>query len=294
MAPTIKEMCARIVSKANQSFRVRIRCFEQKSSATFRVTAPTTPNSWDFMKLLPALVFILVFVGASNQAAAGKKKSHKRAPPTDDTSQAEKTAAPEDKEGDGTSAEGKAAKGKQPLDFDFFGDKSTGPTSGEAGGEDSEAKASEIEQASQTRRWMLKTHQVLGIATWLLMAGTVTVGQLNYNQLYGGGGGSTKWQAPHQILVLSTSVAFAATAAFAIFAPTPYKKPLRFDTGLVHRIAVIGATLGMLTEGVLGWWTTHQANAGNPNNLGTMVRTHQIVGYTTFGFLTVAGAVWVF
>ena len=141
---------------------------------------------------------------------------------------------------------------------------------------------------------MLKTHQTLGIATWALLAGTVTIGQLNYNQLYGGRGGSRKWQTPHQILVLSTSVAFAATAAFAIFAPTPYKKPLRFDTGLIHRIAVIGATLGMLTEGVLGWWTTHQASAGNPNNLRAMARTHQIVGYTTFGLLTIAGTVWVF
>jgi len=141
---------------------------------------------------------------------------------------------------------------------------------------------------------MLKTHQTLGIATWALMAATVTIGQLNYNQIYGGGGGNPKWQNPHEILVLSTSVAFAATAAFAIFAPTPYKKPLHFDTGLVHRIAVIGATLGMVTEGLLGWWTTHQANAGNPNNLRSMARTHQIVGYTTFGFLTVAGTVWVF
>jgi hypothetical protein len=94
--------------------------------------------------------------------------------------------------------------------------------------------------------------------------------------------------------VISTSVAFAATAAFAIFAPTPYKKPLRFDTGLVHRIAVIGASLGMVSEGLLGWWTTHQANAGNPNNLRTMARVHQIVGYSTFGLLTIAGTVWLF
>ena len=141
---------------------------------------------------------------------------------------------------------------------------------------------------------MLRTHQVVGISTWTLMAATVTIGQLNYNQLYRNGGGSTKWQTPHQILVLSTSLAFAATAAFAIFAPTPYKKPLHFDTGLVHRIAVIGATMGMVAEGLLGWWSTHQANAGNPNRLSSMVLTHQIVGYTTFGFLTLAGTVWVF
>jgi cytochrome b561 len=240
------------------------------------------------MRLLPSLVFILVFVGASNQAVAAKKKSHKRAAPTDDTSQTEKTAAPEDK-----SSDDKSAAGKPPLDFDFFGDKSAGSASGEAGGEKSDAEAAEREQAGQTRRWMLKTHQTLGIATWALMAATVTVGQLNYNQLYGGGG-SNKWQGTHQILVLSTSVAFAAAAAFAIFAPTPYKKPLHFDSGLIHRIAVIGATLGMVTEGVLGWWTTHQANAGNPNNLRTMARTHQIVGYSTFGLLTIAGTVWLF
>jgi hypothetical protein len=125
------------------------------------------------------------------------------------------------------------------------------------------------------------------------MAATVTVGQLNYNQLYGGGG-SNKYQTPHEILVIASSAAFAATGAFALFAPSPYKKPLHFDTGLVHRIAVSGATLGMLTEIFLGWWTTHQANAGNPNNLRTMARTHQVVGWTTFGFLTAAAAVWVF
>jgi cytochrome b561 len=250
------------------------------------------------MKLLPALVFILVFVGASNQAVAAKKKHHKRAPLTDDASQTQKAAAPEDNSGDDVPAAdkpaaGKPAAGKPPLDFDFFGDKSAGSGSGKAGGENSDAEAAEREQAGQTRRWMLKTHQTLGIATWVLMAATVTVGQLNYNELYGGGG-SNKWQGTHQILVLSTSVAFAAAAAFAIFAPTPYKKPLHFDSGLIHRIAVIGATLGMVTEGVLGWWTTHQANAGNPNNLRTMARTHQIVGYSTFGFLTIAGTVWLF
>jgi cytochrome b561 len=244
------------------------------------------------MKLLPALVSILVFIGVSNQAFAGKKKHHKKASPAADTSQtadAHEGKPQEGKAAEDKPSEDKPADGKQPLDFDFFGDKPTGAAAAEAA-----AGAADAEQQSQTRRWMLKTHQTLGISTWALMAATVTIGQLNYNQLYGGGGGSRKWQGPHQYLVLSTSVAFAATATFAIFAPTPYKKPLHFDTGLIHRIAAIGATLGMVTEGVLGWWTTHQANAGNPNNLRTMARTHQIVGYTTFGFLTIAGTVWLF
>ncbi len=175
------------------------------------------------------------------------------------------------------------------LDFDFFAGSGT---AGGAGAENAEDK--ELAAKADTRRWMLRTHQTLGIATWLALAATVTVGQLNYNQLYGGGGGSNKWQTPHRWLVISSSTLFAATGAFALFAPTPYKKPLHFDTGLVHRIAVIGATLGMVAEGVLGWITTHQADAGNPHNLRTMARYHQIVGYTTLGFLTVAGTVWVF
>jgi hypothetical protein len=181
--------------------------------------------------------------------------------------------------------------GKDALNFDFFGDpKGAGDKPAGVANLDEE----EVAAKASTRRWMLKTHQTLGITTWALMAGTVLIGQLNYNQLYGGGGGSTKWQTPHRILVLTTSISFAATGAFSLFAPNPYPKPLRFDTGLVHRIAVIGATLGMLAEGVLGWITTHQADAGNPNNLRSYARIHQIVGYTTFGFLTVAGTVWVF
>jgi len=241
------------------------------------------------MKLLSFALSILVLLGVSNQALAGKKKkSHRPSPLADEPAQTTGASEEDSTEKTAEKAAGdKPADGKQPLDFDFFGDKP-------AGGEKADADAIDREQQSQTRRWMLKTHQTLGITTWALMAATVTVGQLNYNQLYRGGGGSTKWQGPHQILVLSTSLAFAATAAFAIFAPTPYKKPLHFDTGLIHRIAVIGASLGMVAEGLLGWWSTHQGNAGNPNRLSSMVLTHQIIGYTTFGFLTIAGTVWVF
>lgn len=237
------------------------------------------------MKLLPLLVCVSLLMGLAGQADAAKKKKkrkiHSNTPPAEE---------PINNEEDKTPAE------KQPLDFDFFGGQPGAPgvAKDQIRGTRADSDAADIEAKAHTRRWMLTTHQTLGIATWVLMAGTVTVGQLNYNQLYGGGGGSRTWQTPHQILVLSTSIAFAATAAFAIFAPTPYPKPLKFDTGLVHRIAVIGATLGMVTEGVLGWVTTHQANAGNSQHLATMARTHQIVGYSTFGFLTIAGGVWFF
>ena len=250
------------------------------------------------MKLLSASVCLLLFIGVSQEALAAKKKSrhrhHRHSPlaaePKVPTETPAQDTQPEGTQPEGTQPGDKPSEDKASLDFDFFGDKA----GGKGAGKTIDLDVAERERQSQTRRWMLKTHQTLGMTTWALMAATVTVGQLNYNQIYRHGGGSMKWQKPHQILVLATSLAFAATASFAIFAPTPYKKPLHFDTGLVHRIAVIGATLGMVTEGLLGWWSTHQANAGNPNNLGTMVLAHQIVGYTTFGFLTLAGGVWVF
>lgn len=251
------------------------------------------------MKLLSVLVIISLSVGLAGQAnAAKKKRKHHPHPAHPATSRPiDETAEQPGEKQDGPPPEDKVptdkvpTKEKKPLDFDFFAGQ--GAANGGSGAM-SDANSSEIEEKVHTRRWMLKTHQTLGIATWVLLAGTVVVGQFNYNQLYGGGGGSQKWQTPHRVLVLSTSVAFAATAAFALFAPTPYPKPLRFDTGLVHRIAVIGATLGMLSEGVLGWVTTHQADSGNPQHLATMARVHQIIGYSTLGFLTIAGTVWLF
>jgi cytochrome b561 len=240
------------------------------------------------MKLLPVLISLPLIVGLCNPAMAAKRKAHPVVPTDDSAGTGE--VSPEEAAAKSVADEHQPAK--PPLDFDFFGAQPGAAGQGKPGSELS-AEESELADQSRTRRWMLKTHQTLGIATWLALVATVTVGQLNYNQLYGGGG-SNKWQTPHRALVISTSALFAATATFALLAPTPYKKPLRLDTGLVHRIAVIGATAGMLTEAVLGWITTHQADAGNPHNLRTMARTHQIVGYTTLGFLTIAGTVWLF
>jgi hypothetical protein len=187
-------------------------------------------------------------------------------------------------------AAAEAAADDKAMDFDFFAGEGDAATKDGAAPSD----APKVAAKASRRRWMLKAHQTLGIATWGLMAATVTVGQLNYNQLHGGGGGSTKWQGPHKALIASTAAAFLAAGAFAMLAPKAYSRPLRLDTGLVHRIAVAGATLGMVTEIILGVVTRRRADAGNPRSLGTLARAHQIVGYGTFGMLTVAGAVWFF
>lgn len=229
---------------------------------------------------IPSLV-IFALVCGSTPLARGAEPERSSATPV-----AEHAAAPGPTEG--TQA-AKAASDKD-MNFDFFAAENQADKKEGAASRD----ADEVAARASRRRWMLKVHQTLGLATWALMAATVTVGQLNYNQLYGGGGGSNKWQGPHAALVASTTVAFAGTGAFAIFAPKPYDRPLKLDTGLVHRIAVIGATLGMVSEIVLGIATHRRGEAGNQRSLKSLALTHQIIGYSTFGFLTVAATVWVF
>jgi len=250
--------------------------------------APLSPYRSRIAVLGSVLLLVTMPTWPANQALAAQTHAarhghHPAAPGTDESAPTADETKP--------SAEQPAA-GKATLDFDFFG----GPAGAAGPGQPHltvDPAAADIEAKSQRRRWMLRVHQTLGITTWALLASTVIIGQLNYNQLWGGGGGSQKYQTPHRWLVISTSVAFATTAGFSLLAPKPYDKPLRFDTGLIHRIAVIGATLGMVSEGVLGWVTTHEAQAGNPHSR-TLARTHQIIGYSTLGLLTVAGVVWVF
>ena len=175
------------------------------------------------------------------------------------------------------------------LDFQFFE-----PDAAAAPGTDSAAKSANISELSKTRRHRLETHQFLGLTTWAFMAASCIIGQLNYNDLYGGGTGRGSYMMPHRLLVYSSAGLFTATGIYALLAPQPYKKPLKFDTGLVHRIAAIGATAGMVAEVVLGFITARTADSGNPSGIKQMAKVHDVIGWTTFGFMTVAGTAWLF
>lgn len=175
------------------------------------------------------------------------------------------------------------------LDFEFFGAEN-------AAGKDTHS-TEEIANASalsQKRRHRLGIHQFLGLTTWAFMAASCIVGQLNYHDLYGGGSGRGSYMMPHRLLVYSTAGLFTATGIYALLAPQPYKKPLKFDTGLVHRIAAIGATAGIVAEVVLGFITARTADSGNSTGIKQMATAHDVVGWTTFGFMTAAGAAWIF
>lgn len=173
---------------------------------------------------------------------------------------------------------------KPALQFDFFADETPVSTPGESAVQQS---------AAARRRLMLQIHQILGITTWVAMGTTVVIGQLNYNDLYGGGPGTRGYKKIHKPLSYGTAGLFALTGAFALLAPEPFEKPWQFDTALVHRLATIGATIGMVAQVSLGILTRMQAGAGNPQSRDH-ARAHQIIGYATFGLLTVAGTTWLF
>lgn len=172
------------------------------------------------------------------------------------------------------------------IDFDLFGDTAASQKG---------AIDPALDRQVQARRSMLQTHQILGLGTLGLMAGNAVVGQLNYSDLYGRGGARTgDFLLLHRISSYATAGAFLTTAAFALFAPTPYERSGGFDTGTLHRIAVIGASAGLVTQVVLGFVAARSADAGNSRNLVTYATVHQAVGYTTLGLMSVAASVWLF
>ena len=140
------------------------------------------------------------------------------------------------------------------------------------------ARQRELSRALARRRHLLELHQLGGFATLATMTATVVVGQLNYMDKYGGGGDTGKYRLTHQILAYGTSGVFAATGLLALFAPSPFEKPLRFDTATLHKSAMIVATAGMVTLVVLGIVTSRSEGSLSQRDFAL---AHQIVGYTT-------------
>lgn len=178
-----------------------------------------------------------------------------------------------------------AAKGDD-LDFDLFGDtekvreESSNPSLG-----DDVAR----------RRLLLQAHQIAGLSTLGLMTGTVVVGQLNFADLHGRGGSkSLAFASTHKVLAYTTAGAFALTGALSLLAPVPYEKDGGFDTATLHKVAVVGATLGLAGQVVLGLLTSRAVEAGNARAVERYVDIHQVTGFATVGLMAVAASVWVF
>ena len=171
-------------------------------------------------------------------------------------------------------SEGEAAKkpeGEHPVaapppgwhDFDLLGEP---------------AKAERVDEAAlRLRRTMLNLHQGVGLGMFALQLATTVVGQLNYNDKFGGDN-TAKYVQPHAILAYSTLATFVAAGTLALFAPSPLRKSEGFDRVSLHKLAMYGAAAGMLAQGILGVVTKSREGYQNQKSIGT---AHLVVGYAT-------------
>ena len=148
-----------------------------------------------------------------------------------------------------------------------------------------------IERLVKIRRPLLIAHQAVGFVTLAALAATVVIGHLNYYDKYQSGDFSGRYEKAHIGLGISTSITFGATGLLAVFAPNPYPKPIRFDTALVHKLSMILATAGMVTQIILGPIT---ANRVGRQDQGTLALAHVVTGYATWAFMATGTVAYFF
>jgi hypothetical protein len=140
------------------------------------------------------------------------------------------------------------------------------------------------------RRAFLQAHQAAGLATWALMGTTVVYGRLDYADRYFGEE-TEKYSSTHEKLGWTTGAAFAFTGLLAALAPEPYPRKPRLDTTTLHKGSMALATLGVVSQLVLG--------VGIRRGLGNLeerqlANAHQAVGLGTFAAMSVGAVTLVF
>lgn len=162
------------------------------------------------------------------------------------------------------------------LDFDLLG---------------TPAKPQQIdERALRLRRTLLGWHQGVGLGMFALQLATTVVGQLNYDDKFGGDN-TAKYVQPHAVLAFSTLAAFAAAGTLAILAPAPLKRDEGFDRVSLHKLSMFTAALGMAAQAGLGIWA--QSREGYLNQQG-IARAHLVVGYVTLAAVATGVSALVF
>lgn len=153
------------------------------------------------------------------------------------------------------------------------------------------ARGRELSRELSQRRSMLQLHQLGGFATVGAMVATAVVGQLNYNDKYGGGGYSGRYIVTHRWLGIGTTALFAATGLLAVLAPSPLPKESRLDTVTLHKVAMVVAAAGIVAQIILGPITA--SKEGQPSQRDFAL-AHQVIGYTTLAATATGFAVLVF
>ena len=138
----------------------------------------------------------------------------------------------------------------------------------------------ELESKLKTRRTMLKLHQGLGLGMAGGLTAATVLGQIQFNRSFRGGGDDRSLLAWHRGVVVGTSLLFATVGTLGILAPDPVEREFRFDTVTFHKIFMSMATVGMLTQAVLGILATRNYGELDERRFAT---AHQVVGYATLG-----------
>lgn len=191
---------------------------------------------------------------------------------------AQEPAAPK-QESDAPVEEGAAAPQKPSLDFDLLGPAPAADVAQEVD--------PKLEHKVHQRRTMLQLHQGLGFAMAAGLTTTVVLGQLQLNDSFRGGEDNRKLLPWHRGFAIGTTALFVTVGALGVLAPSPYEKAPRWDTVRFHKLFMALATVGMLTQVVLGTLAVDSYGDLAEPRLAT---AHQIVGYTTLG-LVAAGMV---
>lgn len=207
------------------------------------------------MRITPALLAVLLLTAPAARAQEPSAPETQEAPPPSD--------AP---------VEPGAETQEPSLDFDLL--ESAPPA------DVAQVVDPALERRIHQRRTMLKLHQGLGVAMAAGLTTTVVLGQLQLNDSFRGGEDNRKLLPWHTGFVIGTSALFTTVGMLGVLAPTPYEKQGGWDTVRFHKLFMVLATVGMLTQAVLGSLATDSyGDLSEPR----LVTAHQIVGYATLG-----------
>ncbi|MBL9004795.1 MAG: hypothetical protein JNJ46_11145 [Myxococcales bacterium] len=173
------------------------------------------------------------------------------------------------------------------FNFDLMGENQKSPEQIK----EEQEKSARIERLGKIRRPMLSTHQIMGFVTLAALTATVVVGQLNHYDMYLSGDQTGRYRYAHLGLGIGTAALFGSTGFLAVFAPNPYPKPVRFDTALLHKVAMILATAGMATQIILGPIAVDRIGRVDQSRLAL---GHVITGYATWAFMTTGMIAYLF
>lgn len=171
--------------------------------------------------------------------------------------------------------------------------------------------------ALRERQALGAVHRAFGIATWASMLVTVALGFVQYYNLYGFFGsledtpcvqGSAVFGQdqcwgepwPHRIAAITTTALYTTTFILPFVMPDPLgaSEGASGENLRIHKALRWVHLGGMVAQMVMGfmvgqnWFGLDRAN--DFGAMQALATVHQVIGLTTFGALTAAGAIMIF